>query len=193
MWTNWYLKLKFSFPLQVASSGLRIDLRYKVFNDSVHGHITLHPLLVKVVDTPQFQRLRNIKQLGFANYVFPGANNCRYEHSLGFIFKLRLESFQTLSIININKHHHTIMIKIYTHPQRSILKNNYILISRDCVTGAKQYLCSGPANYMSQTVRDKTINIGISFGVPVLRQKQQDSNGRKGKGILVTTEVFPLL
>uniref|UniRef100_A0A1B6F1L0 HD/PDEase domain-containing protein n=1 Tax=Cuerna arida TaxID=1464854 RepID=A0A1B6F1L0_9HEMI len=56
---------------------------YKVFNDSVHGHITLHPLLVKVVDTPEFQRLRNIKQLGFANYVYPGACNSRYEHSLG--------------------------------------------------------------------------------------------------------------
>uniref|UniRef100_A0A1B6MIH2 HD/PDEase domain-containing protein n=1 Tax=Graphocephala atropunctata TaxID=36148 RepID=A0A1B6MIH2_9HEMI len=58
-------------------------LGYKVFNDSVHGHITLHPLLVKVVDTPEFQRLRNIKQLGFAYYVFPGASHCRYEHSLG--------------------------------------------------------------------------------------------------------------
>ncbi|XP_046678297.1 deoxynucleoside triphosphate triphosphohydrolase SAMHD1 isoform X1 [Homalodisca vitripennis] len=68
------------------SFGLNFSMEatgYKVFNDSVHGHITLHPLLVKVVDTPQFQRLRNIKQLGFANYVFPGANNCRYEHSLG--------------------------------------------------------------------------------------------------------------
>ena len=36
----------------------------KVLNDPIHGHIALHPLLVKVIDTPQFQRLRHIKQLG---------------------------------------------------------------------------------------------------------------------------------
>eukprot|EP00731_Ephydatia_muelleri_P038527 Em0793g3a len=35
-----------------------------VFNDPTHGHIELHPLLVKIIDTPQFQRLRYIKQLG---------------------------------------------------------------------------------------------------------------------------------
>ncbi|CAI8021437.1 Deoxynucleoside triphosphate triphosphohydrolase SAMHD1, partial [Geodia barretti] len=36
----------------------------QVFNDPVHGHIELHPLMVKFIDTPQFQRLRYIKQLG---------------------------------------------------------------------------------------------------------------------------------
>lgn len=56
---------------------------YKVFNDSVHGHIALHPLCVSIIDTPQFQRLRNIKQLSVANYVYPGACHSRFEHSLG--------------------------------------------------------------------------------------------------------------
>lgn len=37
---------------------------FQVFNDSIHGHIEVHPLCVKIIDTPQFQRLRNIKQLG---------------------------------------------------------------------------------------------------------------------------------
>ena len=36
----------------------------QVFNDPIHGHIELHPLMVKIIDTPQFQRLRYIKQLG---------------------------------------------------------------------------------------------------------------------------------
>ena len=35
-----------------------------MFNDPIHGHIEIHPLCVKIMDTPQFQRLRNIKQLG---------------------------------------------------------------------------------------------------------------------------------
>ena len=41
-----------------------MSLYPQVFNDSIHGHIELHPLCVKIIDTPQFQRLRNIKQLG---------------------------------------------------------------------------------------------------------------------------------
>uniref|UniRef100_A0A8C9LMQ5 Deoxynucleoside triphosphate triphosphohydrolase SAMHD1 n=1 Tax=Piliocolobus tephrosceles TaxID=591936 RepID=A0A8C9LMQ5_9PRIM len=55
----------------------------KVINDPIHGHIELHPLLVRIIDTPQFQRLRYIKQLGGGYYVFPGASHNRFEHSLG--------------------------------------------------------------------------------------------------------------
>ena len=36
----------------------------QVFQDPLYGPIKLHPLLVKIIDTPQFQRLRDIKQLG---------------------------------------------------------------------------------------------------------------------------------
>ncbi|NWV31472.1 SAMH1 triphosphohydrolase, partial [Grantiella picta] len=55
----------------------------KVFNDPIHGHIEMHPLLVRIIDTPQFQRLRYIKQLGGTYFVFPGASHNRFEHSLG--------------------------------------------------------------------------------------------------------------
>ncbi|XP_029362785.1 deoxynucleoside triphosphate triphosphohydrolase SAMHD1-like [Echeneis naucrates] len=55
----------------------------KVFNDPIHGHLELHPLLIKIIDTPQFQRLRYIKQLGATYLVFPGAAHNRFEHSIG--------------------------------------------------------------------------------------------------------------
>ncbi|XP_047708195.1 deoxynucleoside triphosphate triphosphohydrolase SAMHD1 isoform X1 [Prionailurus viverrinus] len=55
----------------------------KVINDPIHGHIELHPLLIRIIDTPQFQRLRYIKQLGGSYYIFPGASHNRFEHSLG--------------------------------------------------------------------------------------------------------------
>ena len=35
-----------------------------MINDPIHGHIELDLLLVKIIDTPEFQRLRYIKQLG---------------------------------------------------------------------------------------------------------------------------------
>ncbi|KAG2461832.1 SAMH1 triphosphohydrolase, partial [Polypterus senegalus] len=54
-----------------------------VFNDPIHGHIELHPLLIRIIDTPQFQRLRYIKQLGGTYFVFPGASHNRFEHSIG--------------------------------------------------------------------------------------------------------------
>ncbi|KAF6718280.1 Deoxynucleoside triphosphate triphosphohydrolase SAMHD1, partial [Oryzias melastigma] len=58
----------------------------KVFNDSVHGHVELPSLLVKIIDTPQFQRLRNIKQLGGGYLVYPGASHNRFEHSIGVAY-----------------------------------------------------------------------------------------------------------
>ncbi|XP_016111243.1 deoxynucleoside triphosphate triphosphohydrolase SAMHD1 [Sinocyclocheilus grahami] len=59
------------------------DKSMKVLNDPIHGHIELHPLLLRFIDTPQFQRLRHIKQLGGAYLVFPGASHNRFEHSIG--------------------------------------------------------------------------------------------------------------
>ena len=37
---------------------------YQLIKDTVHGYIELHPVLLAFIDTPQFQRLRYIKQLG---------------------------------------------------------------------------------------------------------------------------------
>ena len=51
--------------------------------DPVHGLIRICPLAKKVIDTEEFQRLRNIKQLGCCYYVFPGASHNRFEHSIG--------------------------------------------------------------------------------------------------------------
>src|SRR6476619_5072544 len=55
----------------------------KLIRDAVHGDIEMGPLEVELIDTPEFQRLRGIKQLGTAFLVFPSAVHTRFEHSLG--------------------------------------------------------------------------------------------------------------
>lgn len=51
--------------------------------DPVHGSIKILDEEISILETPFFQRLRNIKQLGFSEYVFPGATHTRYLHSIG--------------------------------------------------------------------------------------------------------------
>ena len=51
--------------------------------DIIHGNISIDPLAKQIIDTEEFQRLRNIKQLGCCNYVFPSATHTRFEHSIG--------------------------------------------------------------------------------------------------------------
>ncbi len=55
----------------------------KVIFDQIHKYMKFDNLLLKIIDTVEFQRLRNIKQLGLCYYVFPGASHNRFEHSLG--------------------------------------------------------------------------------------------------------------
>lgn len=55
----------------------------KMIRDTVHGDIQLTKEEMRVVDTPEFQRMRGIRQLGTSNLVFPGAVHSRFEHSLG--------------------------------------------------------------------------------------------------------------
>tara|TARA_Y100000588_G_scaffold212970_1_gene227018 strand:+ start:34 stop:1182 length:1149 start_codon:yes stop_codon:yes gene_type:complete len=51
--------------------------------DPIHDYIDLTSLETKLVDTPAYQRLRWIRQLGPVNLVYPGANHTRHEHSMG--------------------------------------------------------------------------------------------------------------
>ncbi len=51
--------------------------------DILHGSISIEPNELKVIDSPYFQRLRQIKQLGFSEFSFPSASHNRYIHSIG--------------------------------------------------------------------------------------------------------------
>ena len=92
------------------------DETCKIFNDPIHGHISLPGTVVQFLDTPQFQRRRELKQLGTTYVrvfsccalalremhlthphlrssdirrrynVFPGAAHNRFEHSIGVCY-----------------------------------------------------------------------------------------------------------
>lgn len=58
--------------------------RYKIFNDPVHGFITVPKgIILKLIDHPYVQRLRRVRQLGLGYMVFPAAEHSRFSHALG--------------------------------------------------------------------------------------------------------------
>lgn len=59
----------------------------KIINDPVYGFLTIDDdIIYDVIEHPYFQRLRNIKQLGFTYYVYPGATHNRFSHALGCLY-----------------------------------------------------------------------------------------------------------
>jgi hypothetical protein len=75
----------------------------KVFRDPVHNLIGFDKerdaLILELIDTPQVQRLRHIRQLGVTSLVYPGATHTRFSHALGtaFLMKRVLEHFHELN------------------------------------------------------------------------------------------------
>ena len=81
-----------------------MPLKTRTYHDPLHGAITLdgadavEALLIELVDTSVFQRLRRIRQLGPANLTFHGAESSRFTHSLGVMVIAR-RAFDRLAAI----------------------------------------------------------------------------------------------
>lgn len=69
----------------------------KVFKDPVHRYVHVRDRVIwDLIATPEFQRLRRIKQLGTTNFTFHGAEHSRFNHSLGVyeIVRRIIENFK---------------------------------------------------------------------------------------------------
>ena len=58
--------------------------KFKIFADPVHGFISVpKDLILSLIETPEVQRLRRIRQMGLGNLVYPGGEHTRFSHALG--------------------------------------------------------------------------------------------------------------
>ena len=74
--------------------------KWGVIKDPVHGYIQISDTEKEIIDSFPFQRLRRIRQLGGAEFVYPGATHTRFEHSLGTMYLAN----KVVENTNIRKH-----------------------------------------------------------------------------------------
>ncbi len=60
----------------------------RIIYDVLYGFIPVTEWEERIIDSPFFQRLRWVKQLGFANYIFPGAEHNRFAHVIGVMHSM---------------------------------------------------------------------------------------------------------
>lgn len=95
-----------------------IDLRpHKTIRIAVSGDVHLTRLETQIVDTSEFQRLRYIRQLGPAYFVFPTAIHTRFDHSLGVLHMANL----MIAAIRNNRH---------TPPEEKAISDEQEVIAR---------------------------------------------------------------
>ena len=65
-----------------------------ILRDPVHGLVSFETeeeqVVERLMDTPEVQRLRRIRQLGVTNYAFPGAEHTRFAHAVGTAHVMKL-------------------------------------------------------------------------------------------------------
>jgi len=80
--------------------------------DSVHGDIEINEeITVKLINTPEFQRLRRISQLAGGQFVFPSASHTRFSHCIG-VYHLVSKMLETTSFQEMYSKHEQLLVKL---------------------------------------------------------------------------------
>ncbi len=107
---------------------------YKIINDPVHGFVNIPSgLILEIIEHPYFQRLRDIKQLGLTNLVYPGATHSRLLHAIGamHLMKEAIINLQNKSVSITKEEEEASLAAILLHdighgPFSHALENNII-------------------------------------------------------------------
>lgn len=100
----------------------KMAYKQRTYLDPIHGPIQLNlrnpleNLLIKIIDTKEFQRLRRIRQMGTGWFTFHGAEHTRFGHSLGTLFvAMKMVSELIKNNFNITKHVPGILVSSLLH------------------------------------------------------------------------------
>lgn len=91
----------------------------RVIYDVLYGFIPITEWEEKIINSPFFQRLRWIKQLGFSNYIFPGAEHNRFAHVIGVMHSMD----QMLRALGLAVPDHELFDRHSTHPAAMLHKS----------------------------------------------------------------------
>lgn len=107
--------------------------------DSIHGDLHLTDFELRILDTVEMQRLRRIKQLGFTNLVYPGANHTRFEHSIGTLFlanklgtRLHLDD-EIIELLRVCGLLHDVGHSPFSHVSEKALKHNHETVTKEII------------------------------------------------------------
>ena len=193
-----------------------MDKNYTI-RDPIHGDINISKQELEIIDNPEFQRLRKVKQLGMAYLVYPGATHTRFEHSLGTMAvtgnlaeKLGVSS-EEKSVLRIAALLHDIGHPAFSHDGESVLGIEHekmgwkIITSSEIIEIAerncprkeleKVFMGKGLGTAISSSIGSDRIdyllrdahNTGVAYGI-IDRQRIAHTLIRHGERILLKKE-----
>jgi len=161
----------------------------KIVRDPIHGDIKIKGVFLDLMDSPEIQRLYDIKQLGFAHLVFPGAHHTRLEHSLGAYYL----AYRAADILDLNRDEkeiiacaamlHDIGHGPFSHTLEYLLREqmnvDHIDLTEKLILGTHAIFESDEKEYVNTlSVFDvlNEYNIGHNEIVDIIRGKKKGKN-----------------
>jgi HD superfamily phosphohydrolase len=108
-------------PVLSEEEAGKLLIRHECIRDPIHQDIWITAFERELIDTPAFQRLRNLKQLGPTDLVYPGAVHSRFLHSIGTLYCAQ----QLIEVVNRN-------YELYDKPILMKVGNYQQLLVRTC-------------------------------------------------------------
>ena len=156
----------------------------RTYHDPIHGAITLDGkdateyLLIQLIDTPEFQRLRRIHQLDIAYFTFHGAEGSRFTHSLGVMAVTR-RAFDAIAIKYpyLNVHRTVVLVAAllhdlghgpYSHASEEVFGSNHEVWTRRLLKFGK--IAAVLNNFSESLIADLEKVFTKKYDVPFIYQ-----------------------